>query len=526
MLKFTHRISPSKRIVLNTMVQYIRTVFSILISLFSTRLILEALGVNDYGIYTLIAGLVLMLSFITNALTTTTQRYISFYMGEGRINKSKELFNTTLILHIFLGLFIAIIIEILGFFFIDGFLNIPYERIIAAKIVFHFATLMLIISFVTAPFRALLIAHENIIFISIIDFADSILKLVIALSLIHFNTDKLIIYGILMTVISIFNFTSFAFFGYRNYEECTVPDLNTFNKKQVLELTSFAGWTIYSTGCIIGRTQGVAILINKFFGTIVNASFGIALQINASLNFMSRSLLNSMNPQIMKSEGEGNREKMLRLSEILSKFSFLLLAMIVIPSIFEMNQLLKLWLKNVPQYTEYFCQMMLVAAILDQITIGLGSANQAIGNIRLYSIVVNTTKLLTVPVAFISLKLGYSIYSIMYVFVGFELICSVSRLIFLKNSANISISGFINRVFLKAILPTLTLILTCWIIVSYFNFNYRFIVTFISSSIAFSISIYLFGLCNDEKNFVKSTLINIWLLILKKRKDNDKQNKY
>lgn len=321
----------ARRVIINTGAQYTRTIINLCLSLYSTRLILSALGNTDYGIFTLIAGIVSLLSFVENALVVTTQRYLSFSMGHNDMARLKEIFNSSLILHIILAVFIALVIEFIGLFLFDGFLNIDPERIEAARNVYHLTTLMLLISFIAAPFRALLIAHENIVYISIIDVLDGIFKLFVAILISNSNFDRLILYVSLLVVIRLFNLLAFSSFDKVKYKECIWPTRRLFSKSYVKEMSSFAGWTIYSVGCIAGRTQGVAIVINKVFGVLVNAAYGIGLQINGAVAFLAQSICNAVNPQIMKAEGAGDRQRMLRLAEIESKFAFFLMSMVLIP---------------------------------------------------------------------------------------------------------------------------------------------------------------------------------------------------
>jgi O-antigen/teichoic acid export membrane protein len=497
---------PADRLVINTGAQYIRTIVNILLSLYSTRLILSILGAEDYGIYTLIAGVISMLSFVTNALVVTTQRFLSFYQGKGDVFEVKKIFSNSLILHLIIGVLFVIIIELTGLFLFDGFLNIPQARVDAAKQIFHFTVLILLLNFITAPFRALIISRENIVYVSIIDVIDGILKVVIALILPFLTYDSLVGYGLLLSIIFIFNLFAHAIYSFKKYEECIIPELNHLSRSKVLELVSFAGWTIYNIGGVIIRTQGIAILLNKYISTIINASYGLAIQISGSVSFLSLSLLNAINPQIMKSEGEGNRQKMIRLSEMASKFSLFLMSLFVIPAIFEMPALMSLWLKDVPEKTVFFTRMILIASIFDQLTLGLGSAIQATGNIKKYSLAVNTLKMVTLPTAIICLKLGLGVNSVMYCFILFELLCATIRLPFVRINTGLSYSSFLNKVVKKEIIPIMVLIVGCCLIVYLFDFRFRFVLTFFVSIILFIPSIYFGGLCYDEKIYANDII--------------------
>lgn len=495
--------SASSRVVLNTIAQYIKTVINIVLSLYSTRLILQILGAEDYGIYSLVGGVVAMLSFITNALITTTQRFISYYNGKNDSVKLKQIFNNSLILHLCLGTFITIAMLIVGCFLFDGFLSIQSDRIYAAKWVYNIVVFTIFVTFVTAPFKALLVSHENIIYISIIDIIDGVFKVFIALFLYIISYDKLIVYSILLGLLSLFNLAAFLMYALKKYDECSLPSFSLFNYSYIKELFSFAWWNIYSTGCIVGRTQGVAIIINKYFGAVLNAAYGVAFSVSSAIQFVSSSLCNAMNPQIMKAEGSNNRSFMLRLAEIESKFGFLLISIVGIPCYFEMETILKIWLGTYPDYAVFFSQMVLVSAIIDQLTVGLTTANQAIGKIKTYSLFINSIKLVTLPIVILCLHFGYGIHSIMYCYCIFEFICAIFRLPFLKKTAGLSISSFISKVFVKEIIPVSVSITTCLLISQIVeNVYLRLFLVFVISVILSGISILLFSLCDDEKQIL------------------------
>lgn len=506
-------MTPSQRIIVNTTAQYTRTIINVGLSLYSTRLILAALGETDFGIYNVVAGVVAMLSFITNALVTTTQRYLSFYHGKEDKEKIRLVFGNSVLLHVLIGSGALIILLSLAYPVVYSLLNIEPERQMAALYVYGAASVMLFITFLTAPFRSLFIARENIVYISIIDVLDGVLKLFIALFLAHIvSFDKLTIYSYLLVGISVFNLLAFSVYALRHFEECHIPSFKEWDSYFIRSLSSFTGWTIYSTGCIIVRTQGIAIIINRFLGSVINAAYGIALQVSGATYFLAQALTNAMNPQIMKAEGSGNRSYMLTLAERSCKYAYILLSMIAFPLIAEMPSILQFWLGNVPEQAVMFCQFVLLASVIDQLTIGLGTANQAIGNIRNYSIVVNSIKIVTLPCAWACLHYGLPVASVMYCYLGFETLCMLARLPFLKITAQLSIRHFVKTVFVPLVIPTSLLVLTCYAMTHYMDFNYRFILTIFTSAIIYIISIGLLGLSSDERmvftNIVKQKILH------------------
>ena len=496
----------SQRIIVNTIAQYTRTIINVCLSLYSTRLILSALGQNDFGIYSVVAGVVAMLSFVTNALVITTQRYLSFHHGKNDLNQVRKVFGNSWLLHLFIGLLITIILGTIGPWITQNFLNIEEVRRGAALVVYFAAVVMVLLTFITAPIRALFIARENIVYTSFIDVLDGVLKLLIAILLSKVTHDHLISYSVLLTCISIFNLLAFAIYAAIKFPEFHLPKLRELDKQYIKGLSDFAGWTIYSTGCIIARNQGISVVLNLFYGTIVNSAYGIAMQVSGAVQFVSTSIINAMNPQIMKAEGAGQRERMVRLCEFESKYAFLLLAMLVIPLIAEMEVILKFWLGDIPEHAVMFCRFILIAALCDQISIGWTSANQAIGKIRTYNIIFYTLKLLVIVIAWWSLKQGLPIVSVMWGYVSIELIGSFVRLPLMKQIANIPIIPFFKNVFLHVVGPVVIMVAICYISIAHIEIPYRLIITFSISLVAGALAILGLALSKEEKQYIKSII--------------------
>ena len=499
----------ANRVFFNTITQYSRTIFSLLISLFTTRLILEVLGVENFGIYALVGGIIAMLSFIRSSLASTTQRFLSFYQGKRDIVMQHKIFNNTVSIQLLISIILVLFLLIIKPFLFDGFLNIPEARIESAKVVYNCMIFTVFITMQSTPYYATLIAHENILYTSIIQLLEALLKIPIALSLAVSPIDSLVFYSVLIMSVQILSFLAYRIYCKNKYEETTATKLFSLDKKVFFEMFSFAGWVIYSTGCVIGRTQGIAILLNKFYGASINAAYGIAWQLTGQVSFLSSSLMTAINPQIMRAEGENNRLKMLRYSEIASKFSFLFLSAICIPAILEMETILSIWLNNIPDYTILFCQFVLLTNLADQLTIGLVTANKAIGNIKLYSLTINSIKLLTVPSALVFLLLDFPPISVMICLLFFEVICAISRIPFLKFTGGLSIRSFVRKVFLMEFLPvTITLCCTYFYSIK-FDSPLSFIGSFIISTVILTSTSYFFGLCDDEKIIINKILNSI-----------------
>lgn len=487
----------------NTLAQYVRLLFKVIISLYSTRLVLGALGQNDYGIYSLVGGVVVMLGFMTNAMVVTTQRHLSYLYGKKDVNAVRATFSNCLLLHILISVTLAIVLLLLEPVLFERVLVIDAERVAVAMWVYRFAVAALCLTFIVAPYRALYIARENIVYISVIDVIDSFLRLIIAVMLYHVSYDRLAAYGFLMVLISVVNYFLLAVYGRVRFAECLLlPRRKDVELRQMRQIVGFAGWTIYSMGCVLGRSQGMAVLLNRFFGTMINTAYGIANQVFASVSYVAQSVVNAMSPQIVKSEGAGDRQRMLRLAAYTSKFSLLLLALVVIPIVFEMPGILKFWLGTVPEHAVTLCSFILLTSLCDQTTIGLNVANQAIGKIRNYSLCINTVKLLTLVAAWLCLRHTRSVSAAMGCYIAMEIVCAAARLPFLKYTAGLSVRRYAAFVFLPSLLPLSVLVLVSWLFTTYVNMPLRFLFTFAVAAAAGALTIWTVALGRKEREIV------------------------
>lgn len=494
----------SKRVVVNTIAQYTRTVINMLLSLYTVRIVLMTLGASDYGIYSVVAGVTAMLAFITNALVSTTQRFMSYYQGQNNMAKMKEVFSNSELLHLIIGGLLVVVLLALTPLLFNGFLNIDAERIEAAKYVYYIVIVTLFVTFCTAPFRALLMSHENIVYISVIDVVDGILRVVVVTLLTFVSFDKLVTYALFLLGIQLFNFVAFSWFSFKKYEECIFPKIRYFSKSYCKELSSFAGWVIYGTGCYIFRNQGIAIVINKVLSTAANAAYGVGQHVSVAVSTVSGSLMNAMVPQMVKAEGAGNRGKMLSLATALCKFSFFLLTSLCIPCVFEMPRLLQVWLKDVPDYTVLFARMAMIATMADALTGGLHYANDAVGKLKQYHLVVSTLKLTALPLSAIFMYMGYGPILIAFSFVGTELIAAIIRIPFLHKNSGLIVVDFIKSVFCREIIPLFVTISICFGCVYFIDWEWRFLITFFVSILFYGIAIWFIGLTQQERTMISS----------------------
>lgn len=471
-------MEPTKRIIVNTGVQYIKAIITTCIALYSTRLVLYALNVSDYGIYSLIAGVVAMLGFITNALVVTTQRYLSFHRVNCSTGELRKLFTNSLFIHLVFGSVIFILLMTLMGIFFDQVLNIDPARVPTAKRIYIITVFMLLMTILTSPFKALFIAHENITFIVIIEILDSIIKFILAIALLYVTADKLLIYGWMNAAIVALNLLVFCVYALIKFPECAILiRRRDLDKSHIKMMTGFAGWTTYGMGCAAARNQGTAVVLNHFLGTTINAAYGIAGQVSSAISFLVSSITNAMNPQLMQAEGENNRSKMLEMAFRQSKFSTAILALVIIPLTAEMPAILDIWLKEVPAHTTLFCCFILWAFICDQMTLGLSSANQAIGNIRNFTLLTYTPKLLYIGFIWLMLKANCPVRDIMILYITIELAVSLVRIPYMHHKAGLDIRMYFQQVIGPLALYIAILVAASETCVWIFSFPLRFLIT-------------------------------------------------
>lgn len=442
------------RVIFNTIILYVKVILSLIISLISVPLVLRALGASDYGLYNLVAGVVAMLAFLNNSMTVSSQRFMSVAMGERNEEKINTIYNTSFLLHLVLGLLVVIAFEVIGVFVIDK-LNILPDRIWSAKVIYQFLILSTFVKIIAVPFDALINAKEDLLVFSVVELIDSILLLIVACSIKYISGDKLIFYGVCVAIISVLTFIMKYAWCRKIYKNYSIMIAQYRGKFIIKEMLGFTGWNLLGGLAMIARNQGVAVIINLFFGTITNAAYGIANQINGAVGNFSSTFQKAINPQLMKSEGMNDRDRLVRISYISSKFSVLALSIFSVPLIIEMDEVLIIWLKdNIPPYTMRLAQSILLLSIVYQYSVGIMSAIQATGRIKYYQIAIGTILLLNVPVAFFVLKLGYPVYYTTMAFVVLEVISLCVRLLMASWLTGMKIKDFANMV----VVPTLIII--------------------------------------------------------------------
>ena len=375
------------RVIRNTGFLYMKMGITMFISLYATRLVLNALGVDDFGIFNMVAGVIAMLAFLNASMAAATQRFMSYAEGEGDPEKQKIVFNISVVLHLAIAVVVGILLYAAAPILFGHVLNIPEDRVFAARCVYWAMIASTVFGILGVPCEAMLNAHENMLYFAIIGVLESFLKLGAALLVVHVPADKLVLYGVLMAGISILAMTAMLVYCRRNYAECVIAPRRYWKRGVFREMGSFAGWNFTVSASSMLSEYGVGIVLNHFFGVALNAAQAVAQQINGQTMAFSGTMLKALNPVISKSEGAGNRGLMLRASLSGCKFAYLLMAVFAIPLIMEAPGLLGLWLHSVPAWAVLFCRLQLARTLLEQLFLSLGSAIYAEGNIRLYTLV-------------------------------------------------------------------------------------------------------------------------------------------
>lgn len=497
----------SSKVILNTGILYGKMLITMIITLLSTRWILQALGAEDYGIYSLVAGIIVMLSFLNTALSGSTQRFLSYNMGKGDADNLKEVFYYSVLFHLFVGIVVLLLFELGGIFFLKEVLVIPTGKEDVVLIVLHCLSVSTFFTIISVPYQAILNARENFLMVAIIGIIESVLKLAIAIVLLKYGGDRLILYAVLMMFLSLNSIVILRFYCKRKYHETHIQWMRIKDTVLFKSMASFALWNLIGSITNLARGQGIAMLLNTFFGVIANAAYGIAYQVNGQVTFFSGTISKVMRPQVVMSEGEGDRARMLRLSLTNSKITFLLLAVLCVPLIVEMQYALSLWLKNVPEYTIIFCQMVLLIALLFQLSTGLFMIVESVGNIKWNQIFIGSLHILVLPAGYFCLKKGFPAFSVFLCIIIEEFIALCLRTYFAKKIGGLSIKYYVFKVFV----PSVSIVISAYIlslIAKQFLSDglIRLGIIIVFSSLIILLGGFKFALSKDEKGIITNLI--------------------
>lgn len=502
--------STANRIIKNTGFLYAKMGITMFISLYTTRLILNSLGASDFGIFNIVGGAIAMLGFLNAAMASVTQRFMSYSEGEGDKEKQKSIFNISIILHFGISMVVGLALLVAGYFFFNGILNIPSDRISAAKVVYGSLIVSTMFTVMTVPYDAVMNAHENMKYYAIVGIIESLLKLAVAFACVYTLYDKLIVYGVLMACVPLMTLTIMRAYCHRNYEECIISPKYYWKNSVAKEMSNFAGWNLTSSMIIMISVHGQAIVLNNFFGTVLNAAMGITSQLNGQLQVLSSNMLKAFNPVLAKSAGAHNKDLLLKSTYYGSKFSSALYLLVAIPVFYEAPYILKLWLKEVPEWTIVFMRLQLVRSTLEFFYYTLSGAIMASGKIKNYTMWLILCNIVTLPCIYLVFKSGGAPYWLYVIAMFFGNICVIMAALYnLHQIYKMSVIGYHRNVVFPLVI---TLFISMTIIGIYRMFIevdsiIELLLFIVSTSIVYLLTFYFVGCRREERNMIKMLLI-------------------
>lgn len=505
----------NKRIAKNTLLLYVRTLFVMVVSLYTSRVVLNTLGVSDYGIYNVVGGVVTMFGFINSSMTSATQRYITFALGKGDISQLQKVFSTALQIHAFISLLIIVLGETVGLWFMYTQMQIPANRMDAAFWVLQCSIISTAIMIISVPYNADIIAHEKMSAFAYISILEVVLKLAVVFLLLVFSYDKLILYAFLILMVQLLIRFCYSYYCNRHFEESKYH--HVWDKTLFKEMTGFAGWSMFGnlSGVLFG--QGLNMLLNVFFGPVVNAARAVSVQVQGAIQQFVGNFQMALNPQITKTYATGKMDDMHKLMYRSARFSFYLLFFLSLPVLFETEFILTVWLKNVPENATIFLRIMICISLIYTLSNPLMVANQATGKVKRYQAICGSILLMILPVSYVCLKLGCPAYSVFIVHFVMEFIAQLARMIILRPLIGIQVSDYIKNIYIKVLSVTGLSVVVPFII--YLNMTdsvLRFFTVCITCILSVGTVAYTVGLSSNERCFVKTKIIGFYNRVLHK----------
>lgn len=495
----------NKRIAKNTLLLYFRMLFMMAVSLYTSRVVLNALGVEDFGIYNVVGGVVAMFSMLSGSLSAAITRFITYELGTGNKENLKKIFSSSVTIQIGLAVLIILLAEAIGVWFLNVKMNIPDGRIVAANWVFQFSILTFAINLISVPYNASIIAHERMSAFAYISILEAIGKLTIAFLIVISPMDKLIFYAILMCTVALIVRFTYGAYCKRHFEECTYHFI--FNKELLKRMFGFAGWNFIGATSAVLRDQGGNIVINLFCGPAVNAARGIAFQVNTAVYGFVSNFMTALNPQITKSYAAGDRDYMMTLIYQGARLSFYMLLLLSLPVLVNPHYILGLWLKIVPDHAVLFVQLVLIFAMSESISNPLITAMLATGKIRNYQLVVGGLQMMNLPVSYLLLRMGMFPEVVIVVAIAISQCCLAARLVMLRGMIGLSVRKYMKKVYINVFVVTviaaiLPFLLSMKLEESFLNFVLLCFVALICTGV----TIYYVGCDKTERQFVLSKL--------------------
>lgn len=494
-------IENNKRIAKNTIMLYIRMIFIMLINLYTSRIILQALGVKDYGIYNVVGGFVAMFGLLSNSLSAAITRFITFELGTGNKKNLNKIFSSSVTIQVIISLIIVFAVEIFGIWFVNNKMVVEPDRLVAANWCLQLSMLTFCINIIAVPYNALIIAHEKMAAFAYISVFEAVLKLCVCFLVMHSFSDKLVCYAILLSVVALLIRIIYGIYCRRYFEESRYHFY--FDKSLLLKMFAFSGWNFIGAGAGVLREQGVNLLINIFWGTTLNASRGIAQQVSAAVTSFSSSFISAVNPQITKSYAANNKEHSFQLVIHGARLSYYLLLLISLPVFLETPILLRIWLTVVPDFSVSFVRLTLLYVMMESLSYTMMTLMLASGRIKNYQLIVGGLQLLNFPISYLLLCLGCTPNYTYVIAIIIAILCLFVRLVLLNHMIGMPISEFIKKVILNVVLVSVVGALLPILIINQMNESFlRLIITVSISCISLFLTYFFIGCNKKEREFI------------------------
>lgn len=494
--------SSNKRIAKNTMFLYLRMLVSLVINLYTVRLLWKVLGVENYGIYNIVGGIVLIFSFLNYGMIASSQRFIAFELGRGNIDRLRKTFSISLTIHIILALIVLAIAETVGLWFLNFKLNIPPTRMLAANWVYQFSIITFIITIISVPYNACIIAHEHIKIYGYLGIIEVFAKLGIVILTGYLLFDHLITYAFLLMILALIMRVTYGLYCTHHFQECRYEHFK--DPHLMRQMFGFGAWSFLGSMGLTVREQGVNFLLNIFFSVAVNAAKGVATQAGNAINGVASNFTMALNPQITKRYAANDIEGMICLMTNGCKYAVILMGMVVVPLFYCASLLLKLWLGEVAPYTIGFLQLILIQILIECSASPIITAIQATGNIKKFQLYVSSVMVAVIPIVWLWLQGGGNPYTAIYVVIASGIIALMIRTIILHNLVNFSYRNFFIKAYAR---PSLIIIITGVIglyLYTYFPQNLVGAIGYLVCSVLiYSLLTFLIGLNTTEKQFIK-----------------------
>lgn len=499
-----NEISNNKRIAKNTLVLYVRMLFMSVVSLYTSRVVLKVLGVDDFGIYNIAGGIVVLFSFLNSAMVTSTQRFLNFELGRKNEQMAAKVFSMSINLHLCIAALLFILSETVGLWFLNTYIQVPLSRVNALNWVYQMSILSACFNIIRAPYNAAIIAYEKMSAYAYMSIVEAVLKLGVVFLLLIIYTDHLIMYAVLTSVVIILITLLYILYCLKYFPICHYKYL--WDKKLFKRLVGFSGWSLFGSFANMSAMQGLNILQNIFYGVSVNAAMGIANQVNSAIYHFSSNFQTAFNPQIVKSYAANEKDYFMSLIFKTSKYSFYLLFIISLPILICCDEILAIWLDNVPNHAVSFCRLMILFSWIDGISAPLWMSVQATGRIRNYQIMMGTIIFMNIPLSYIALNMGASPESVLLIRVLLNLLTYFVRIIYLRGLIALPSVKYIRKV----VFPCISVVLVSAPIPSILYYTIQglegFFISIFVSIILSVISICVIGMSADERASVRNII--------------------